>query len=336
MSIRQYVASSRSARAARLAAAVAAALALAACGGGGESASIAPATGQLSVGLTDGPVENATEVVVVFTGLELQRRGGDRVQIDFDPPQKIDLLKLQGGVTRELTTGRSVPAGEYEWLRLEILASQNVNDQSYIRLQDGTQWPLFVPSGFETGLKLVRPFTVAQGSVTSLLVDFDLRKSVTAPPGRDPNYLLKPALRLLDRLQVGTLRAGVDVPALASAQGVAAPACRPALYLYPGTVAKADDVDGNAADGADPLLFLPVPYDGATTPTAVTIPFLEAGGYSLFATCSYDVDTAIDSSQYDPNAASGQPGYRTMKWTGPVAVTVAVGATAAVAVPPAP
>jgi len=41
---------------------------------------------------------------------------------------------------------------------------------------------------------------------------------VTAPPSQDPNYLLKPALRLVDELQVGKITTNVDLAALTSAQ----------------------------------------------------------------------------------------------------------------------
>jgi hypothetical protein len=105
--------------------------------------------------------------------------------------KSIDLIKLQNGVTGILTQGAAVPAGDYEWMRLKVLADKNSQGESYITLLTGEQFPLWIPSGAETGLKLVRPFKVAQGSTTRLIIDFDLRKSVTAPPRQDPNYLLK-------------------------------------------------------------------------------------------------------------------------------------------------
>ncbi|MEJ2523462.1 MAG: DUF4382 domain-containing protein, partial [Gammaproteobacteria bacterium] len=77
------------------------ALALAACGGSSEDN---PAVGTLNLKLTDSPVDSAQEVVVVFTGVELQHSDGERVSFDFcdfgnQPPDcpAIDLLALQGG-----------------------------------------------------------------------------------------------------------------------------------------------------------------------------------------------------------------------------------------------
>lgn len=313
---------------------------LASCGGGGGSGS-GTGMGSLTVSLTDGPVEDASNVVIVFTGLELQRSNGDRVDIDFgmtggQPVRKsIDVLALQHGVTSDLTQGSSVPAGDYNWMRLKVLATPNSQDESYIKLLNGNQYPLWIPSGAETGLKLVRPFTVAQGSITRLVVDFDLRKSVTAPPGQAPNYIMRPALRLVDHLQVGQITANVDLAALAAAQLPAnspVTSCDAGLYLFAGGAATPDDQDGDATDGADPILYEPVTNDGVNTNVSLDIPFVEAGTYTLAATCDFGVDVA-DANDYNPGAMSGQPGFQTMRWSTVGNVTVTANMTTTVAVP---
>jgi len=314
-------------RAAALTTLVVGIVTLAGCGGGGSD----PGTGSLSVNLTDAPVDGAANVVVMFTGLELHRSDGTLVTLDFGTTngqansKSIDLIKLQNGVTGALTQGEAVPAGNYEWMRLKVLAEKNSQGESYITLLNGAQYPLYIPSGAETGLKLVRPFTVAQGSTTRLVVDFDLRKSVRAPPGQDPNYVLKPTLRLMDELQVGKITANIDLAALTSAQlgsGATVSSCKAGLYLFAGASAVPDDQDGDTTDGADPIVFLPMAYDGVNTNVSVTIPFIEVGSYTVAATCNVDVDTP-DGNDYIPNATAGQPGYQTMKWTtvGNVAVT---------------
>src|SRR5688500_12022989 len=126
---------------------------VAGCGGGGSAAE--SANGRLSLAITDAPVDSASAVVVRFTAIELKPEGGDAVMISLDPAVSVDLLQLAGGSSRELLVERSVPAGRYEWLRLLIDAQQNDN-ASYIDLDDGTRFPLFVPSGSESGLKLIR------------------------------------------------------------------------------------------------------------------------------------------------------------------------------------
>ncbi len=296
---------------------------LASCGGGSSSSS-----GALTLKLTDAPVDGASAVVVAFTGIDLQRADGTVTTITFPATQYIDLLKLQGGATGMLTQGAAVPAGSYSWMRLKVLADQNAQNESYIALTNGAQYPLYIPSGAETGLKLVSPFVVAQGSTTSLVIDFNLRKSITAPPGQAPNYILKPALRLIDELQVGKIAATVDLTALTTAQlGAGSPvsSCKGGLYLFSGGSATPDDADGDTTDdgGSDPVVYMPIPYDGMTTSVSLTIPFVATGPYTVAATCNFDVDAAPDTNDYVPNATSGQPGYHTMSWStvGNVSVT---------------
>lgn len=65
----------------------------------------APATGRLTLGISDAPVDRAEHVYVQFRGTELQGAFGQRISIgyvdDSEPPQAItktlDLTALQGG-----------------------------------------------------------------------------------------------------------------------------------------------------------------------------------------------------------------------------------------------
>lgn len=293
--------SMKSTRSAMLLASLLIASGLVACGGGEDSPVPTTSTGSLFLKLTDAPVDDAAEVVIVFTGVELQRSEGAPVAINFDAPRSIDLLKFRDGVTTSLLDGVSVTAGQYSGLRLLLTAQQNLQSGSYIRLRDGRQFPLFIPSGSETGLKLVRPFVVAQGGATRLLVDFDLRKSVVAPPGQAPNWFLRPALRLIDELQVGNLTGSVDVAALASAQRRTAATCRPGIYVFTGSGATPDDMDGSSTDGADPLVYLPLTIPEQTgTPATYTVRFLEPGAYTVAATCYFEIDADPTANEYNP------------------------------------
>ena len=67
------------------------------CGGDDMGASSAP--GSISINLTDAPVDGASEVIVVFTGIELHQAGGTTTTIDFSTPKSIDLIKLCGRPT---------------------------------------------------------------------------------------------------------------------------------------------------------------------------------------------------------------------------------------------
>jgi len=279
-------------------------------------APIAPNSGFLTVALTDAPVDDAAEVIVVFTGIELQRSGGNSISIDFDTPRSIDLLSFREGRTTNLVEGTSLLPGDYEWIRLRVRAEENLQNGSRIRLRDGRQFPLYIPSGLESGLKLNRRFRVAQGATTRLLIDFDLRKSVIAPPGQGPNWILRPALRLVDQLEVGNLTGTVDIAGLSTAQQLISSQCRAGLYVYRGLDITPDDMDGDPADGADPVAYQPLPATVPVTAVNYTVHFLESGDYTVAATCQFDVDADPSRSEYDPTttvAPGAQPSMRFLR-----------------------
>jgi hypothetical protein len=292
---------------------------LAACGGGSAPQSL-PTTGQLNLKITDAPVDDAREVWIVFTGVELQPASGTRVNIDFDPPyQKIDLLAYQNGATADLLNGATVPAGDYNWMRLKVIAEKNRLDGSKLVLDTNEEYSLYIPSGAESGLKLNRPFRVAVGSVTNLVADFDLQKSIIKPKGQDPNYVLKPVLRLMDQLQTGTLAGTVDFTAVKTGQ--LGSQCTAGVYLFERPAdgpAEPDDADGDVAGdedgGSDPLIYKSLDWDGLGDTVDFSIAFLLPGHYTVAATCDYAVDASPEANEYRPNATSGA-GFETMRWS---------------------
>lgn len=306
---------------------------LTACGGGSGSSEQASDMGRLNLSIGDAPVDGASEVVVVFTGIELHSQGETR-SIEFPEPREIDLLAYQNGATVNLLDDLEVEAGEYQWMRLNVIAEMNRSDGSYILFENGEQYPLFIPSGSQTGLKINRPFRVAAGSITRLVADFDLRKSIIAPPGLSPNYLLKPVLRLMDALEIGEIDGQVDLAALAAAQtGASAADCAGGIYLFGGSNAVPDDADGDATDGADPILHQPLVFDGLNPVVPYQFALVEAGNYSIAATCSFDVDASPEASEFNPQASDGEPGFETMQWTTVGDVVVESGATTTVNLP---
>jgi len=95
---------------------------------------------------------------------------------------------------------------------------------------------------------------------------------------------------------------------------------------------RTDDEDGDPTDGADPILFQPIAYDGINANVSVTIPFIETGSYTVAATCNFDIDLP-DSNDYIPAATAGQPGYQTLKWTTAANVSVTANNTTTIALP---
>lgn len=113
-------------------------LTLASCGGGGGSDGAG--TGTLSLQITDGPVDSAEHVYIQFSGLELQAADGQRTTLYYcqDPadaaktipsetacttppaPKRFDLLELNSGNADLLLQDFTLPAGRYNWIRLNV------------------------------------------------------------------------------------------------------------------------------------------------------------------------------------------------------------------------
>lgn len=256
---------------------------LAACGGSSDDDN----TGRLSLSVTDAPVDSATEVVVAFTGVSIKPAGGEAVEFVFDEVKSINLLDLQGTASESLLDGETVAAGEYQWIRLDVAAQQGVMD-SYIGMNDGSQLELTIPSGSETGLKLVSGFTVPVGGDADFTIDFDLRKSITNP--RDAtSAILRPALRIVDNTVVGSIAGMVDGSLISTCADSSVDSG--AVYVYSGADATPADVQGAESD---PLASALVSVgDGGEYQYEVG--FLSEGSYTLAYTC--------DAGQDDPATA---------------------------------
>ena len=271
---------------------VAATATLVACGGGSSSSSD---TGTLNLSVTDAPIDVAEAVWVEFTGVELKSAGSQLLTIEYATPKTINLLDLQGSASEPLISNQTVKAGKYEWVRLLVNAQPGILD-SYIEFENGDQVSLLVPSGKQTGLKLINPFFITAGGLSNITIDFDLRKSVTDPLGR-PDYILKPALRIVDNSHVGHVSGIVDRK-LFDQTNCSAGADRNtgvggAVYLYNKWNVTIDD----AGSANPPLTSALVDLNIGTGLLDYEIGFVEAGEYTVAFTCeSLDDDPENDNA----------------------------------------
>jgi len=251
--------------------------ALAACGGGSSGAA-----GQMTLAVGDAPVDGAQAVVVKFTGVELVPNSGNPVDVTFTAPKIIDLLN-QSGTASAVLFSQPIPAGDYGQIRLMVTADGNPSN-SYITLSDGTMHGLQVPSGSETGLKLVSGFTVPSSGVVDYSIDFDLRKAITCPPGQAPACILKPVERLVDNTTVGNIQGQVSATLVPAG-------CTPGVYLYSGTVTAPEDMNSTAptSDANQPVASK-VPVATSQPPYYYQFTFLEPGSYTVAFTCQADLD----------------------------------------------
>ena len=172
--------------------------------------------GTVSMQITDAPIDEAgvIGVFVTFTGIEYQLSGGSWEEFtDFEGPLTVNLLELQNGET-ELMGDFSAYAGNYTGLRFLLDAAvQNQGEVSnpgcYITFEDGSEEPLFVPSGGQTGYKAIGEFAVPVNGTIGVTADFDLRKSVTKA-GASGKYLLNPTIRVIVNDQAGDIQGQIE------------------------------------------------------------------------------------------------------------------------------
>ncbi len=237
-------------------------------------------TGTISLAIMDAPVFDATNIFVTFTGVSLKPQGGPVIDVVFPAPVQLDLLALNASNAETLLAGHPVPAGDYSWLELHVSAEHDGQMDSYAVLQTGgvEELEVEVPSG---SIRLVSGLTIAANQEASFLIDWNLHKGLNDPVGH-PGLFLRPALRIIDMTQVGTLTGTVAMPLVVAAS------CANDLnldlgnsvYIYAATGVAPDDFD--AAD-PEPLATTAVTQN--ETGEYVYETLLSPGPYTVAFTC---------------------------------------------------
>lgn len=256
---------------------------LAACGGSGVASdpSNAPAeqTGALTLNLTDGPIDSATKVIVEFAGVSIKPVEGDPIEFAFDEPKSIDVLQLQEGAYQALLDEVQVPAGDYAWIGVTLNALEDGVLDSYIEFEDGTQKELNLKHGTEHQLHLAHHFTVDEGGLADLMLDFDLRRSI------ERSAHLQPKIHVMDRERAGHIRDDID-------EAVVTELCADpsaelgAVYVFEGADATLSDVSPDAGPYTSAL----VKYHKHSATYSYHVGFLPAGEYTVAYTCDAELD----------------------------------------------
>jgi hypothetical protein len=171
-----------------------------------SSGAVAPESGDrpspatLRVHLVDAPNDDVSSVVVTIAKIEASVNGEWLTVATGE--HTVDLLQLQNGAFLDLGAG-SLPPGHVDQLRL-MLSANGEHDVLTVH-GDSQRYPLFVPSGRQTGIKLVGGFDLTPCATTQLTIDFDAKRSVhKVGPARGGKWVLQPVIRIRALVTAGT------------------------------------------------------------------------------------------------------------------------------------
>lgn len=149
--------------------------------------------GLLKLLLTDFPIKGneVSKVLITIKSIEIHSETQGWIPVvDYVTGRVFDLLTLQNGKTADLGE-LSLEPGVYNQIRIHL------SSDNQIEVDEGngpTLKPLKIPSGQQTGIKLVHPFEVTKQGVTALTLDFNAEKSVIQTGKK---YQLKPTIKII-------------------------------------------------------------------------------------------------------------------------------------------
>lgn len=156
-------------------------------------------TGRLSLELTDAPfpTDLVAEANVTIDRIEIRKSDADEesaFKVINEEEMSFNLLDLTNGVTANLAD-IEIEVGSYDQVRLYVF-------ESTVVLNDGSVYDLKIPSGSQSGIKIIiQPaIEIVGGLTTNLLLDFDVSQSFVVQGNPDTpagikGFLFKPTIR---------------------------------------------------------------------------------------------------------------------------------------------
>lgn len=193
-------------------------LMLAGCSGGGSSSSsVGSGTGTLSLSLLDATTDEYNAVYVAIEEVQVHKDEGGNWKVVASPEKTYNLLELVNGVREQLGIAE-LETGHYTQMRMIIgkvsdteinILSESHPHANYIIDKFDTYYELKIPSGLQTGVKIVHGFDINENETTELILDFDASESIVKA-GSSGQWLLKPTIKVLDTKECSIISGTVD------------------------------------------------------------------------------------------------------------------------------
>ena len=208
-----------------------------ACNDGGSGSSDGTGTGTLALELADSSTDKYQAVYITVDEVHVKSNSASSDDnkgwnLAASPKKTYNLLNLVNGVTAILGE-EELAAGRYNQIRLKLGKKPESKNNifgdphpyaCYVIFNDGdeetaTIKPLKVPSGYQSGVKLVHQFEVIEGEVVELVLDFDACRSVVQASNGD-KCILKPTIKVIDTLDKSVVMGMVTDNSAARLEGV--------------------------------------------------------------------------------------------------------------------
>lgn len=161
-----------------------------------------PGNAKVNIHLTDSPADYSKVNIDVqsISLLSADSAGSDSV-IDLGAQAGVyNLLDLTNGLDT-LLASQNIPAGKYSQIRV-VLGTDNT------LVMNGTTYPLMVPSGSSSGLKLQLNTNFTEGVTYDILLDFDAARSIVVKG--NGGFNLKPVIRVSTEANSGSIKGSVN------------------------------------------------------------------------------------------------------------------------------
>lgn len=255
---------------------------LAGCGGGGSSSSsVGSGTGTLSVSLLDATTDEYNAVYVTIEEVQVHKGENGNWKVVASPWQTYNLLELVNGVREQLGIAE-LETGHYTQMRMIIgkrpddginILSEPHRYANYIIDKSNEYHELKIPSGLQTGIKIVHGFDISENQTTELILDFDASESVVKA-GSSGQWLLKPTIKVLDTKECSIISGIVEFDGTA----------------IEGALVSAQIYDPDVPDPKDMVV---VQASTSADETGSYTIFLQPGTYNIVAyKDEYDADCA--------------------------------------------